>query len=146
MLLFIRARSTPRFSGPAHARPHLSLHPPSPAASWGLPVRQCRHPALCPRPISQPLPSLSTSTRRPRRPTPTNPPSVASPPAPLLKKAPRSRPNSPSPLRCRTATTSLASASSHRTAPPLTGALSAPPPVTASASTPPLQPLTLTRR
>jgi hypothetical protein len=65
--------------------------------------------------------------------------------APLLKREPRRRRPSfsplhrdfPSPLRHRAATTSLASASSHRIAPQLTGALSSPTPTTASAPTPP---------
>jgi hypothetical protein len=44
-----------------------------------------------------PCPCLVSSTCRPRCPTPTDAPSAASPPPPLLKRAPHRRPNSLSP-------------------------------------------------
>jgi hypothetical protein len=59
MMLFIWAQHTSFFLGRPTRAPRLSLLPPSPTASRGPPVGQCRHPALWPRPIGQPLPSLS---------------------------------------------------------------------------------------
>jgi hypothetical protein len=98
-------------------------------------------PCRCPTPHLDPPRSSLFPPRLDR--APPNTPLL--PPCPPFKREPcRHRPSRspphrdpPSPLCRRAAITSLASASSRRTAPPLTGAIPSPTPTTASAAPPP---------